>query len=436
MLWPALALAQVQTAAGIDLRDEGISQGRVAIVNCTGLLTCSVDLPTRIGQINLPQIDLGTGSVIGTLPVARGGTGSTAFTAGSIPFSNGTILTHDNANFFFDDTNNRLEVAGRVLATAFFDRLNFTGFIPSTSTLDIYSNNSFAINISSTQQVGIGVNTANRLLHVKSLDAVIRVEGTNLGSRTWDLGTGLASNSSFSIRDVTALVDRFMIDSSGNALIGTIASPSGTSGLIFADGTALSGMGLNTAGLYANDVGGTAEMFAIDEAGASTQISPHNFSLFSPDPNEEYPASYYSLQQYLGVEVAIDLFRLARLVQQQSGVQLIHRRDLPVAERRGWFTDQESYMRLAMTTYETWEKAQAQFFVDYAIWDARRRAFVPSLDVPTFTESAPALSTKPAYPQIKHAPVWLRQRLNDRGWYNGGQTLQTKLAAWCLKRGC
>lgn len=33
---------------------------------------------------------------------------STAFTAGSIAFGNGTILTQDNTNFFWDDTNNRL----------------------------------------------------------------------------------------------------------------------------------------------------------------------------------------------------------------------------------------------------------------------------------------------------------------------------------------
>jgi len=42
--------------------------------------------------------------------VSDGGTGSTAFTAGSVVFSNGTILTQDNASLFFDDTNNRLGI--------------------------------------------------------------------------------------------------------------------------------------------------------------------------------------------------------------------------------------------------------------------------------------------------------------------------------------
>lgn len=46
----------------------------------------------------------------GQLSLARGGTGNSAFTAGSVIFSNGTILTQDNANLFWDDTNNRLGI--------------------------------------------------------------------------------------------------------------------------------------------------------------------------------------------------------------------------------------------------------------------------------------------------------------------------------------
>lgn len=46
----------------------------------------------------------------GTVPVGNGGTGATSFTAGSVIFSNGTILTQDNSNFFWDDSNNRLGI--------------------------------------------------------------------------------------------------------------------------------------------------------------------------------------------------------------------------------------------------------------------------------------------------------------------------------------
>lgn len=49
-----------------------------------------------------------TTHVSGTLPVGNGGTGATTFTAGSIPFSDGSILTEDNTHLFWDDANNRL----------------------------------------------------------------------------------------------------------------------------------------------------------------------------------------------------------------------------------------------------------------------------------------------------------------------------------------
>ena len=61
---------------------------------------------------------------------------------------------------------------------------------------------------------------------------------------------------------------------SDNLAIGTTTFPStGTKGLIFGDGTALATMGSNTAGLYADDVSGTVEMFAINETGTVTQLT-------------------------------------------------------------------------------------------------------------------------------------------------------------------
>jgi hypothetical protein len=61
-----------------------------------------------------PITTSGTITMAGTLGVANGGTGSTSFTAGSVIFSNGTILTQDNANFFWDDTNNVLSVSATI----------------------------------------------------------------------------------------------------------------------------------------------------------------------------------------------------------------------------------------------------------------------------------------------------------------------------------
>ena len=51
-----------------------------------------------------------SGLVAIPVPVASGGTGNTSYTAGSVIFSNGSILTEDNSNLFWDDTNNRLGI--------------------------------------------------------------------------------------------------------------------------------------------------------------------------------------------------------------------------------------------------------------------------------------------------------------------------------------
>jgi hypothetical protein len=56
----------------------------------------------------------GVGSIssglTGVLPFANGGTNNTNFLIGSIPFSNGTSLTSDTSNLFWDNTNKRLSI--------------------------------------------------------------------------------------------------------------------------------------------------------------------------------------------------------------------------------------------------------------------------------------------------------------------------------------
>src|SRR6185436_5864164 len=69
-------------------------------------------------------------------------------------------------------------------------------------------------------------------------------------------------------------VERMRFDIVGNVLIGASVSPStGTKALIFGDGTIPATMGSNTAAIYADDVGGTVEMFGINEAGQTTRLT-------------------------------------------------------------------------------------------------------------------------------------------------------------------
>lgn len=61
-------------------------------------------------KINNGAVDLTT-KVTGVLPIANGGTNnSSAYTAGSIPFSSGTALIQDNSNLFWDNTTKTLEI--------------------------------------------------------------------------------------------------------------------------------------------------------------------------------------------------------------------------------------------------------------------------------------------------------------------------------------
>lgn len=53
-------------------------------------------------------------TLAGTLNVANGGTGTTSFTANSIPFSNGTVLTQDNINLSWNDSTQILTIGSGI----------------------------------------------------------------------------------------------------------------------------------------------------------------------------------------------------------------------------------------------------------------------------------------------------------------------------------
>lgn len=98
---------------------------------------------TRIGLtgntndigIDVVEANVNINNLNGTLTVANGGTGATAFTAGSVIFSNGTTLTLDNANLFWDDTNDRLGIGNNAPAVP----LHVTGAAKITGELDMTS---------------------------------------------------------------------------------------------------------------------------------------------------------------------------------------------------------------------------------------------------------------------------------------------------------
>lgn len=107
----------------------------------------------------------------GTLGVARGGTGTgTAFTAGSVVFAGASgVYSQDNANFFFDDTNNQL-LLGR--GTASLPAFSYVGdadtgeWSPAANTWAVSTGGTERMRINSSGNVGIGTTAPSTKLAV------------------------------------------------------------------------------------------------------------------------------------------------------------------------------------------------------------------------------------------------------------------------------
>jgi hypothetical protein len=92
----------------------------------------------------VPVISAGTWSVDSTLPIALGGTNNgAAYTAGSVIFSNGTSLTQNNANFFWDNTNLALGIGTSPATTAVLDIVNNSGTAKAVQTTGYGANVGF-----------------------------------------------------------------------------------------------------------------------------------------------------------------------------------------------------------------------------------------------------------------------------------------------------
>lgn len=214
--------------------------------------------------------------------------------------------------------------------------------------------------------------------------------------------------------------------SGGNFGIADSVGPgTGSAVLTMPDGTAPASLASNTAGFYADDVSGTTEAFAIDEAGNAAQLTPHNFELFDPDDIDPYPWAEYHKNRYLGVEIGVNMALLVRMVQQASGEQLFFKRDLPAEDRLDWVDDQEFNMRRGMAEFDAWDLLVEEFEVRHAAWEVSGEGDEPIAPDP------------PRVPVLKLPPAWLKKRLKAKGFLNIAKAtaLQQELEEWTTTRG-
>jgi hypothetical protein len=65
---------------------------------------------------HITLLELGAWSA-GTMPVSKGGTGNSSYTAGSVMFSDGTNIAQNNTQLFWDNTNRRLGIGNNAPST-------------------------------------------------------------------------------------------------------------------------------------------------------------------------------------------------------------------------------------------------------------------------------------------------------------------------------
>lgn len=287
-------------------------------------------------------------------------------TQGGMLFGNGTMYDiTDTDNLFWDETNNRLGV-GTATPTSRMQIVNTDNTINALQ-LTGYNN---AGAVQTTFNLRASRGTPGGESAVQAGDAIFNFSAGGYGTTAFSGGrlriTGVTSENwtdaaqgAYLQFDTTptgsaTVATRLVIGQQGNVRMGaSIPASNGTAVLEFEDGTAPTALGTNSAGLYANDVAGTVEMFAIDEGAAATQISPHNFSLFTPDPAEPAPWDYYSENPYTGEIINVDIAGLVRAVEALTGKTFIYRAKLPVT--RDWADDQQRNARQRMHAIELWE---------------------------------------------------------------------------------
>ena len=206
--------------------------------------------------------------------------------------------------------------------------------------------------------VGIGTTAPATLLEVSSTDAAsveIRVTAaTNqdskldlYGDRDWSImnvgsGSGGFVDGIF-IYDVTGGATRMAIDTSGNVLIGGLATPTSSVGnLCLFNGTAPAASIANGVVLYAEDATSSSELKVRDEAGNISTLSPHNFDLLG-DRSEPMAWSYSAKNAFVGKEIAVDMTKVIRALEKLTGESYIKIRDIDDSEKLDWATEQKKY---------------------------------------------------------------------------------------------
>jgi len=209
---------------------------------------------------------------------------------------------------------------------------SFRIFANNSEKVTINSDGTFAVNgiISGTTSVdglaGTGLvlnntlagvaNEGNRIEFINNGAPVCRIDGETDGSQ-------IKGKLRFSTSDngASGFGTRMLITSRGNTLIGTSFEPTANDGkvLVFGDNAADPTMDGDTAAIYGKAVSSVTEMFAIDEGGTASQLTPHN---------KDGEWIHFCINRRTGKVEYVNMKKAFKLLEKLSGKKLYHEIDI------------------------------------------------------------------------------------------------------------
>lgn len=210
------SVGTVTSVAALTVGTSGTDlSSTVANGTTTPVITLNVPTASATNRGALSSADWTTFNNKFTLP---------ALTSGSVLFSNGTTIAQDNANFFWDDTNNRLGIG----TASPNNSLEVNGIIRSTGYVAGYGNaGEYALELG-VGRTGNGYAYVDLTGDVTYTDYGLRIirynTGANAGSEIIHRGTGslvFTTIETAPITFATSNSERLRITSGGNVGIGT-----------------------------------------------------------------------------------------------------------------------------------------------------------------------------------------------------------------------
>lgn len=186
------------------------------------------------------------------------------------------------------------------------------------------------------------------------------------------------------------------VSATGNIVIGNVNEPSGggTPVLVLAEAGSNPTGQLNSAGLVCKDVAGTAELFAWDDSGNVTQISPHAMDgpVWLYDDDDPLPQVLKEENIYLGIIRWTNKSRQSRLVERMLAGENV----ATLPEKKRTFIHVERYVPT-----EDWDANQKKYRA--AVEDERRK-WKALPDAEKANKPEPVLHAK------KRKPAWIKKR--------------------------